>query len=232
MTADLVTRPVALAGPSRRVVPDARDLWYLLADRPPQQAHQRVLRGPVYDQGEAPTGVACALLAALHASPAKIGPARTPTVEALDRLIRELEGALGPAVTIRSGCRALLALGLITGYAWSYEASEIAGHLASGHGLVLGVDWYANMDRPDRNGLIRAWGTPVGGHAVFAWGYDPLTDTVAFQNSRGASWGGWSTRKGRRDFKGCARLPLGDLKRLLDDSAEAVALVKNAGYKP
>jgi hypothetical protein len=186
-----------------------------------------VLRGPIYDQGAEPWGVACALLAALHASPELIGPPRCPGLGALDRLIRELEGAIGPSVTVRSGCRALQRLGLITGYAWSYDVSEVCRWLGSGRGLVLGLDWYDAMNRPDSTGLIRAWGRPAHGHAVFAFGYDPGADCVLVQNSRGESWGGWVTRPGRRDFRGCARLPVDDLKKLLADNGEAVALFKN-----
>jgi len=220
--------------PGRRAVVDARDLWYLLGDRSPeltqgmiQTAQGRVIRGAmVYDQEDQPQAVACALLAALHASPQKRGPSRCPPVTVLDRMIRETEGALGPSVTLRSGCKVLTNLGLILGYVWSFEAAEIARYLATGHGLVLGLDWYEAMNRPDATGLVRAWGRPIGGHAVFAWGYDLKSDCVLFQNSRGPSWGGWSTRRGRHDFKGCARLPLSDLEKLLADNGEAVALLK------
>lgn len=213
----------------RRAVVDPRDLWYLLADRAggPSAGHPTVYRGPVYDQGDRPRGVACALLAALHASPDRIGPSGCPTPEALDRLTREQEGTLGTGVAVRSGCRALLKLGLITGYAWSYEVPEIIDWLASGRGLVLGLDWYETMGHPDANGVIRSWGRPVGGHAVFAFGYEPGADVVRIQNSLGAGWGGWSTRTGRRDFRGCARLPVGDLTKLMADNGEAVALFKN-----
>lgn len=220
----------------RRAVVDPRDLWYLLADRvpersgPPPSAHGRVYRGPTYDQGGEPLGVACALLAALHASPDRIGPPRCPSVRELDRRIRALEGAVGPSVTVRSGCRALQALGLITGYAWSYDEGEVRDWLLSGRGLVLGLDWYEAMGRPDGSGLIRSWGRPAGGHAVFAFGYEPAADAVLIQNSRGEGWGGWVTRPGRRDFRGCARLPLHDLQKLLADNGEAVALFKNPAW--
>lgn len=222
------------AAPSgRRSVADPRDLRYLLADRAPEappgrpvDGAPRIRRGPVYDRGRRPLAVAAALLACLHASPEKIGPHSAPSLDELDRLARELEGATGPSVTLRSGCRALRRLGLIAGYAWSYDAGEIVDRLSSGRGLVLGLDWYEAMDRPDERGLIRAWGRPLDGHAVFAFGYQHLTDTVLIQDSRGPAWGGWSTRPGRRDFRGCARLPVSDLQKLLVDNGEAVALFK------
>ena len=217
----------------RRVVEDPRDLWYLLADRVPglpdsrpTSGPPRIYRGPVYDQGDRPRAVAAALLAALHASPAQIGPSRCPSLELLDTLTRDVEGAIGPSVTLRSGCKALRRLGMIDGYCWSYDATEIARYLETGRGLVLGLDWYEQMHRPDETGLIRSWGRPCGGNAVFAFGYERRTDTVRIQNSRGPAWGGWSTRQGRRDFQGCARLPRSDLAKLLADNGEAVALSK------
>lgn len=219
-----------IEGPSRRAVQDPRDLHHLLADGPLPPVAKPLIRGPVYDQGEAPTAVACALLAALHAAPIRIGPSRCPSVEELDRKAREIEGALGPAVTLRSGCKALKELGLITGYRWTYEPFEAAAWLATNRGMVLGLDWYARMDRPDQTGLIRAWRAPSGGHAVFAFHYDQISDTFWIQNSRGEDWGGWTIRQGRRDYKGCARLPREDLAKLFRDNAEGVILEKNPDW--
>jgi len=221
----------------RRAIPNPGDLWYLLADRTPEvfDLHpppaRLILRGEPYNRPDEPTDVACALLAALHASPQRIGPSRLPSVAWLDRAIRTLEGAVGPSVSIRSGCGVLKQLGVITGYAWTYDAGEIVRWLQTGQsGLVLGIDWYAAMSRPDRTGMIRAWGKAMGGRAIHAWGYDAKADAVLVQNNWGADWGGWSTRKGRHDFRGCARLPVEDLKRLLADNGEAVALFKDPGF--
>lgn len=218
----------------RRAIPDSRDLWYLLDEQElgaPVAASPRRRQQP-YDERDRPVGVACALLSALHADPRRIPPSRCPTVEQLDARARRIEGALGRAVTVRAGCRALRELGLISRYLWAYEASEIEQYLEDGRGgLVLGLDWYAGMSRPDADGLIRAWGPPEGGHAVFAWGIDRAANAVLIQNNWGPGWGGWSVRKGRRDFRGCARLPLDDLKKLLADNGEAVALVKHPAAK-
>lgn len=224
----------------RRASPDPRDLRYLLADLWPEPfAAPRAAggacsyRGPVYDQDGAPTDVACALLSALHASPHRVGPSRCPSVGLLDRRIREAEGAIDDELTLRAGCRELGRLGLIRSYAWSYDPDEVAAWLAAGRGgLVLGLDWYPGMSRPDRSGLIRVLGRPLGGHAVFAWGIERPSNLVLIQNSWGEGWGGWSTRKGRRDFKGCAKLPLEDLARLLHDNGEAVMLEKNTDWAP
>ena len=157
----------------RRAIPNPGDLWYLLADRTPEvfDLHpppaRLILRGEPYNRPDEPTDVACALLAALHASPQRIGPSRLPSVAWLDRAIRTLEGAVGPSVSIRSGCGVLKQLGVITGYAWTYDAGEIVRWLQTGQrGLVLGIDWYAAMSRPDRTGMIRAWGKAMGGRAI------------------------------------------------------------------
>lgn len=223
----------------RRVVPDLRDLQYLLAERNPvacaTSPTERVTckRGHVYDQGEAGLSVACALLAALHAGPQTVGHGRALISDGagdLDHRCHVLDGTvlMSETTSLRSGCRVLKELDLIEGYFWAYDLDEIVNYLGTGHGLVLGVDWYAAMRKPDETGLIRAWGRPEGGHALFAFGVDPESRTVWVQNSWGSDWGGWCARPNQRAYKGCARLLYDDLRKLLADNGEAVALVKRS----
>jgi hypothetical protein len=216
----------------RRAAPDTRDLRYLLASRYPEQTSRpptglvRVHRGPPLDQGAEPYGVACALLSSLHAGPRRLSPSRTPHPGVLDTAAKALDtglmGILEPSVSLRAGCRALRQFELIRAYHWSFDLDEIVNWLGSGRGIVLGLDWYAAMNRPDETGLIRIWGKPEGGHAVFAFGVDPQAEVVLLQNDFGPGWGGWTTRPGRRDFQGCCRLPFEDLRKLLIDNGEAV----------
>lgn len=225
----------------RRAVPDPRDLRHLLSEQRvaeegsrPSRTGARYRRGPLLFYPTRPMGVACALLSALQSAPRAMGPNRCPSAEDLDHEARAIEGALSLAVTLRSGCKALRRRGLIERYLWAYDADDIKQHLWSGRGgLVLGLDWYAGMSHPDATGLIRAVGPPEGGHAVFAWGYDLLTDTVLIQNCWGPDWGGWHTHRiprqdSQKICRGCARLPLEDLHKLLMDNGEAVALLKPA----
>jgi hypothetical protein len=218
----------------RRSISDLRDLQFLLVDADPitcttpASEPRKCRRGPVLDQHDEAVSVSSALLAALYAGPQRISVSRAPHVMVLDLEARRIEGTLTRTepISIRAGCRVLKKLGLIDGYLWTYDLDEIVNFLGSGHGLVLGIEWYAAMGKPDETGLIRAWGRPEGGHALFAFGVDPTSRTVWVQNSFGSDWGGWSARPSRRDFKGCARLPYDDLKKLLVDNGEAVVLVK------
>lgn len=221
----------------RRSVSDLRDLQFLLADWNPVACAVlptkavRCHRGAVYDQGEAGLSVACALLAALHASPRSVGHQRALLGDGagdLNHRCHSLDGTIlmSETTSLRSGCRVLKSLGLIEGYHWAYDLDEIVNYLGSGYGLALGIDWYQAMNKPDDTGLIRAWGRPEGGHAVFAFGVDPESRTVWIQNSFGSDWGGWPAGLNKRAFKGCARLPYDDLQKLLVDNGEAVALAK------
>jgi hypothetical protein len=223
----------------RRAVSDLRDLQYLLVDRNPTACAVsptgpvRCRRGVIYDQGEAGLSVACSLLAALHAGPQSTGHGRALISDGagdLDHRCHFLDGTtlMSETTSLRSGCRVLKELRLIEGYYWSYDLDEIVNYLGTGEGLVLGLDWYQAMSKPDETGLIRAWGRPEGGHAVFAFGVDPESRTVWIQNSWGEDWGGWSGRSNRRSFKGCAKLSYDDLRKLLADNGEAVALAKRA----
>lgn len=238
MTAPVITRPSHRAF-GRRAIPDPRDLWYLASEHWPELERSPLeikrmyyRRGPIHSYIGQPMGVACALVTALRSQPRPVVSARCPTVEELDDAARTAEGTLGRDVTIRAGCRALKRMGLIERYLWSYDADEIVQYLLSGRGgMVLGLDWYAGMSHPDVLGFIRAVGPPEGGHAVFAWGVDRTRDLVLLQNNWGSDWGGWHTRKvprngGQRVCAGCAKLPLDDLRKLLMDNGEAVALVK------
>lgn len=244
MTTTVIARPSHRAF-GRRAIPDPRDLWYLAGEHwpeletsPVQVERIEYRRGPLHSYIGQPVGVACALLAALRSQPRPAASSRCPTVEELNDAAHTVEGTLGRAVTIRAGCRALKQQGLIEQYLWSYDADEIAQYLLSGRGgMVLGLDWYAGMSHPDATGLIRAVGPPEGGHAVFIWGVDRAQGLVFIQNNWGPDWGGWYTRgtphkygwmgkDGQRVCPGCAKLPMDDLRKLLTDNGEAVALVK------
>ena len=143
-----VATGAALRTFGRRAQADPRDLRYLLSTSDPERVtgvpvrRITVARGPVYDQEDKPLGIACALLAALHAAPQRIGPGRTPHPDVLDVAAQALVGSLlgqGETLTLRSGCQALRHLHLIDGYHWSFDLDEIVSYLGSGRGLVLSL---------------------------------------------------------------------------------------------
>lgn len=238
-----MTRPLG-----RIAIPDNRDLQHLLrAARPaafttpidqlPLRKHYQ--RGALLDQGSTGTCVEHGLEAKLRGAPVKVGDVRLPArYTVYDRAIQldesadndhDIDRTMG--TTVRAGCKVLQAMGMILEYKWVYSVEETLQWILGGHGgLVLGIDWWSGMDEPSAEGVIRMTGNLRGGHCLYAYGADRQANFIDLQQSWGPGWGGW-TQSGRRVNAGCARLPLTDLKRLLDGNAELVTIVETP-YKP
>lgn len=227
----------------RLPAPDSRDLNHLLRSARPQPfavpveklpKTKHFQRGIVLDQGQTSTCVEFSLEAKLRGAPVKVGQSRLPArFSVYDEAILTDEFTGNDADTrreygtsVRAGCKALVAKGLISEYKWLFSVDEILQWILGGHGgLVLGIDWYSGMNTPTEEGIIRMTGTHQGGHAIYCYGADREKELLALQQSWGTEWGGWDQR-GQRINPGCARLPFNDLKRLLDGNGEAVAIME------
>lgn len=235
-------------GLGRIVEPDIRDLGHLMRAARPQAfkdalsqlpAQLAYERGPVLDQGRTGTCVAHSLVSKLHSQPVACLPPRAPEPFALyDRAIQldewaandlDTERAMGTSV--RAGCKALTEMGLITAYHWAFDVDEVLHWILSGQGgLVLGIEWLREMGNPSAEGIIRARGRSEGGHAIYCYGADRERGLIDLQQSWGEGHGGWLIKaegEHRRVNAGCVRLPLDDLRRLLDRNGEAVAIVES-----
>jgi hypothetical protein len=241
-------------GLGRITEPDDRDLNYLMrAARPgvfqvpldelPQVVNYE--RGIILDQGQTGTCVEFSLEAKLRGAPNRVGPKRVPPrfsvydeATQLDEwadnnhdVMREM------GTSVRAGCQVLQRLGLITSYHWAFDEDEILRWILGGQGgLVLGLPWLRDMGYPDADGIIRARGDMRGGHAIYAFGADRIKGMVHLQNSWGEEFGGWpvggtSPLAKRKVFKGCVRLPMEDLRKLVRIDGEAVA-IRETVYVP
>ncbi len=238
-----------IKGLGRLSAPDPRDLNHLLrAARPsafavPIEALPEVknyARGPILDQGQTGTCVEYSLRAKLAGAPCMVGGSRQPPLYAIyDAAIasdefpdNDHDTARQYGTSIRAGCKVLQGLGLISEYTWAFDEDEVLRWILGGHGgLVLGIPWLSKMGDPDQEGIIRAHGVPQGGHAIYAFGADRVRGMIHLQNSWGEEFGGWYNRAipqlaTRRIFKGCVRLPLEDLRKLMNQDGEAVQIVE------
>lgn len=234
-------------GLGRVVEQDLNDLKYLMrAARPfafeqpveqlPSSMHYQ--RGPVLDQGRTGTCVGHSLAAKLAGAPVKVGPSRIPTPFAIyDEAIvldewkaNDQDKLRQMGTSVRAGCKALEARGLITSYHWAYSVDDILHWILSGQGgVVLGIDWFSEMNQPNDEGIVRTRGKHQGGHAIYCFGADRKTGLIALQQSWGANHGGWIVKRKGESVKmnpGCIRLPLEDLHKLLEGNGEAVAIVE------
>jgi len=237
-------------GLGRLVSKDLRDLNYLMAAARPQvfaiptaqlPIVKHYTRGPILDQGMTGCCVAFSLTAKLRGTPVIINPPRGPEPFALyDRAIavdeftdndHDTERQYGTSV--RAGCKVLQEMGLIDSYHWAYTVDDVLQWILGGQGgLVLGISWYSWMYNPTPEGIIRrpagAPSTLEGGHAIYAYGADRKAGLLDLQNSWGTDWGGRLKINGERTDRGCCRLPLEELERLLSGNGEAVAIIERS----
>lgn len=123
---------------------------------------------------------------------------------------------------------------LIQEYRWAFGIEDVLRVLGYRGPLVLGVDWYEGMHKPDANGFIRPTGDIAGGHAILArgvrivWrnGHGPANlnnldvekSYVTLRNSWGRDWG----------IGGDCRISVLDLNYLLRNQGEAcIPVVRN-----
>jgi hypothetical protein len=84
--------------------------------------------------------------------------------------------------------------------------------------VILGVDWFNNMVDPDENGIIRASGYVLGGHAILANGVNVKKKLVRLHNSWGPDWG----------LNGDCFISFDDLAKLLRRNGEACVPLSRA----
>lgn len=102
-------------------------------------------------------------------------------------------------------CKAAIKGGFFKGYGWSFGLEHALRTLTL-QPIIIGTEWRANMDSPDRNGLVRATGAVRGGHEYlvneivlphpyFGDGQDikkllaDPANLIGCENSWGANWG-------------------------------------------
>lgn len=113
--------------------------------------------------------------------------------------------------SVHSGAIAMRDRGRIDAYAWASSVDEVIAWITTHGPVVVGTDWYDGMFNPDASGLVKPTGSVAGGHCYVCLGYDPTVDTLAFQNSWGASWG----------VDGYFAIAVSDFAALLDAQGEA-----------
>ena len=139
--------------------------------------------------------------------------------------------------SVHAGMAVARRLGFFGEYRWAFDLRDVVMALGYKGPVVLGVNWYPGMFRPDANGFIHITGSVAGGHAILAYGVkihwtsggllrfwksrtwedvDLDKSYVKLHNSWGKDWG----------QDGTCKISLRDLGRLLDEHGEATIPVK------
>lgn len=105
--------------------------------------------------------------------------------------IDDAPGAYPPDDTGSDGltvAKVLTQAGLISGYQHTFTIDDMLKAL-SVVPVIVGTVFLADMENPNRSGLVAVSGAELGGHEYIADEYDPQRDWIGFQNSWGPSWG-------------------------------------------
>lgn len=108
-------------------------------------------------------------------------------------------------------------LKLIESYHWCFNEYEICTAIGYHGPVVFGSQWYDGMIEPDENGIIRATGKQLGGHAYLLTSYDAALEMYRVHNSWGISWG----------KMGDAFISSKDVNTLMREGAEACVITKS-----
>lgn len=116
-----------------------------------------------------------------------------------------------PGTSIRSAAKVLKDLGIIKEYRWAQSVSDVVTALLTVGPVAVGTKWYADMNVPQPNGMMRVSGVEMGGHAYVLNGVNLESGTIRMKNSWGKAWG--------KD--GFAFISIRDFQKLLSQGGEA-----------
>lgn len=113
-----------------------------------------------------------------------------------------------------AGIKVAAKLGYYSEYRWAFGEPDAALAVSYLGPVVIGVNWYQGMYRPDRSGYLRPTGSLVGGHCLLVIGINVRYGYYVLYNSWGRDWGNQGTAKIRRT----------DLARLLTENGDACVI--------
>lgn len=118
----------------------------------------------------------------------------------------------GSVLELMKACKKL---GFFDRYVWNFGLDDTIDWIVRQGPVILGVNWYESMLRPEDNGFLDVMGEVVGRHAIMANGYWPnhskFGDVLVVTNSWGTDWG----------YRGVGFIPLSGVDRLLSENGES-----------
>lgn len=194
---------------------DARDVK--LPRRRTGRTRTRIWRcGPVTDQAASPSCVGHAWVGLLSASPQRTKGWDPEGLYQLAKFQDAYRGEKYDGTTVRAGAKVLRLAGQLVRYGFATSIIPLVDHVLTIGPVVMGTDWYADMNEPDRTGLVAITGALEGGHAWLCYGIDTAHQLAYGRNSWGREWG----------TRGNFRIRLADLAELVRRDGEACAPVE------
>lgn len=214
--------------------PDPRDRRFLLMEHPLAQSVVKVVSktwaffSKPIDQGNTGTCVGHGWKHRLMAAPTVRRLADRPSAfDIYDQAIKvdefpdnDNDTARQMGTSVRAGAKVLQAQGLLTEYAWCYDAEHAAQWIGGqdaagmfvGGPIVIGVNWYDGMFETDKDGILHPTGSIAGGHCVCINRWMPSRGLFGGIQSWSLPWGIHGS--------GHFYLKAEDLERLLKEDGE------------
>ncbi len=121
--------------------------------------------------------------------------------------------------SVRAGIKIAVSLGFYGEYRWAFTEPEVALALSLAP-VVLGLNWYEGMMKPNRSGYIKPTGAMIGGHAILCIGINTRYRYYTLFNSWGPDWG----------RRGTCKISRAHMARLLAENGEACMITER--YDP
>ncbi len=132
------------------------------------------------------------------------------------QVLDEWEGQAYEGTSVRAGAKALLQQGLIKEYLWTWGVEEVAQAILHKGPVVVGTNWYRDMSKPTKEGIIKPTGNLEGGHAYVLNGVNINKGLFRIKNSWGRGYG----------KKGNAYISFEDVQTLLNQEGECCLAVE------
>lgn len=166
------------------------------------------------DQGDQPECVGFAWTHEAIARPVEIKNIGSSDARLLYKLSQTLDDYPGEnyeGTSIIGGAKAQQQMKRLAEYRWCFSESDLLLTVGYKGPVVLGINWYSGMEKPDSNGVIKPTGFIAGGHAILCIGVSIKTNLYRLHNSWGQSWG----------VNGDCYISREDMTRLLKEDGEA-----------
>jgi len=126
------------------------------------------------------------------------------------RRVDEWPGEDYSGTSVLAGAKIVQARGHIREYRWGFTFTDLIMSLGYAGPVVLGLNWYTGMMKPDVDGFIHPTGQVEGGHCICAMGVSVAKGRIQLINSWGSDWGD----------AGLCWLSFDDVERLLYEQGE------------